>query len=138
MLACIKHGTTLTINDVRLTNLTAAWIRAEYEGKSLTVKFVEMQRRMFGRKYAADGLEIVRDGFVIPFGLLAEGVTAFIPRKVRKDKGVVKPRNLRKVLGLDQIRADLPPDPKPEEVPAEPAPVEPEPAPVEPKPETVA
>jgi hypothetical protein len=139
MLACIKHGTMLTFDELRFASErfapeAAQWVTDRYAGKSRTVKFVELNHRPLRyRHFAADGLEMP-DGYIIAFGFLANGVTAFIPRKVRKDKGVAKPRNLMKALGLDQIRADLPPDPKPEEAPAEPKPVEPAPVPTEPEP----
>jgi|SRR5580765_965166 len=139
-LACIKHGTTLVIDEVRFLG-AAGWLVDKHAGKSLTATFIEGTRRGYGRHYAADCIQL-EDGFAFPFHLLAEGVTARIPRKVRKDKGVRKVRSLDKVFGLDHVAAILPPDPKPEgeDAPSTPAePVNPvkEPAP-EREPEKVA
>lgn len=113
-LACIKHGTTLVIENVRLVG-AARWIVAKYEGKSMTATFIDATRSSYRRRgYAADCIQL-SDDFMMPFHLLADGVTASIPRKVRKDKGVRKPRNLNKVFGLNHVAAILPPDPKPED-----------------------
>ena len=128
MLACIKHGTTLVIDNMRFAPGTAAWLIHQYAGQSLTVTFIDGNRRS-SRGYAADCIKLP-DGVVIPFGRLADGVTASILRKVRKDKGVAKPRNLTKLMGLDQIRAETDPNPKPEDAPAE-QPTEPTPTPVQ-------
>src|SRR5215831_20997242 len=57
-------------------------------------------------QYTADALWL-EDGLVIHMGWMVEGVTMRIPRKVRKDKGLKRPRNLDKVLGLDQIKAEV-------------------------------
>ena len=122
-LACIKHGTTLVLNNVRFLG-AAGWIVDKFAGKSLTVTFLEGNRRSWGRHYAADCIQL-DDDFTVPFHLLAEGVTARIPRKVRKDKGVRKPRSLDKVFGLDHVAAILPPDPKPEGEDAPSTPAEP-------------
>ena len=139
-LACIKHGTTLVIDELRFLGAATRLVE-KYAGKSLTATFIDGQRRGYGRHYAADCIQLGSD-FVFPFHLLAEGVTARIPRKVRKDKGMRKPRSLDKVFGLDHVAAILPPDPKPEgeDAPSTPAePVNPvkEPAP-EREPEKVA
>ena len=134
MLACIKHGTTLVIDEVRFHGTAAPWLVEKYGGQSLTVTFIDGSRSSWrrGRGYAADCI-MLSDGMVIRFCLLAKGVTATIPRKVRKDKGVRKPRSLDKVFGLDHVAAILPPDPKPEDedVPSEPTEPAKEPAPVE-------
>jgi hypothetical protein len=129
MLACIKHGTTLVIDNMRFSPATPEWITRKYEGLSLTLMFIEGNRRSYGRHDAADCIKLP-DGMVLHFDQLAYGVTARIPRKVRKDKGVAKPRNLIKLMGLDQIRAETDPNPKPEDAPAE-QPTEPTPAPVQ-------
>jgi hypothetical protein len=139
MLACIRHDTTLVIDNMQFAPGTSAWIVAKYTGERMSVTFIDGSRSAWRhRGYAADSI-LLPDGIVIHFDRLAEGVTASIPRKARKDKGVARPRNLNKVLGLDQIVADLPPDPKPEDAPSEgPVPVEEPVKESEPKPEPAA
>lgn len=138
-LACIKHGSELMIDDMQFGHGTARWVIDTYAGKSMTVTFVDGTRSGGYRRrrgYAADCIQLpnltdMEGEFVrLPFHLLAWGTTCVRKRKVRKDAGITRPRNLNKVLGLDQIRADLPPDPKPEGAET-PAPAEPAPEPVQ-------
>lgn len=140
MLACIKHGTTLRIDNMQFDPGCKS-LNEKYGGQAMTVTFIDANHKEWRRRnYAADCIQMP-DGYIVSFVYVADGVTVVIPRKVRKDKGVAKPRNLNKVLGLDQIVADLPPDPKPgEDAPSTPVePVNPvkEPA-KEPAPETTA
>ena len=109
MLACIKHGTKMVIDNLQFAPGTAAWIVAKYTGETMTVTFIDGSRSLsyHGRFNAADCI-VMPDSKAILFHLLADGVTAHIPRKVRKDAGTKRPRNLDKTLGLDQIRADVP------------------------------
>jgi hypothetical protein len=133
-LACIKHGTTMVFDCIQFDCTTAPWLIEKYAGQTVTVTLIEGGCRL-GRHYAADCIKF-EDGFVLHLNQLKDGTVARIPRKVRKDKGIAKPRNLSKILGLDQIRAEIDPNPKPEdEQPVEQKPVEQEPAP-EPAPET--
>ena len=109
LLACIKHGTTIAFDNIEFAPGTAPSITSRFEGKAVTGVLVEYHRRAWGRHYAADYLYL-EDGTQVALHSLKEGLQASIPRKVRKDKGVRKPRNLDKVLGLDQIKADVPVD----------------------------
>jgi hypothetical protein len=135
-IACIKRDTTVVIADVKFQG-ASQWMIDKYAGKPMTAVF-----GVGGSgRYAADCIK-TEDGVVFPFHLLADGVTAMIPRKVRKDAGTRKPRDLNKVLGLDQIRAEGgDPNPKPDDnAPSSEPPAEPTPVPVEApaEPETVA
>ena len=110
LLACIKHNTTIHFERMEFAPHTAAlWVIEKYAGKSVTAVLVEGNRRAWGRHHAADCIKF-EDGHMIHLAQLKPGIVARIPRKVRKDKGVAKPRNLDKVLGLDQIKADIPVD----------------------------
>lgn len=116
-LACIKHGTVIAISNLQFVAVLEhleKWV-----GQSVMATMIEGGRRQWGRHHAADCIKL-DDETVLPLHYFAEGMTCSIPRKVRKDKGVAKPRNLIKLMGLDQIRADLPPDPKPDDEPTEP------------------
>ena len=104
--ACLKPGTTLVIdNAIFNRNLNFTGMK-EMAGKSIKVVLL---RTMQG--YSADQFELP-NGIRASLEWLAEGTVFRIPRKVRKDKGVRKPRSLDKVLGLDQIKADIPVDRK--------------------------
>jgi hypothetical protein len=131
VLACIKHKTIMRFERIGFAPGTAPWIIEKYEGRTVTVTLIEGNRREWGRHYAADCIKF-EDGFAVHLSQLRQGIVAVIPRKVRKDKGIAKPRNLSKILGLDQIRAEIDPNPKPED---EPTPVEQQPVEQEPKPE---
>jgi hypothetical protein len=127
MLACIRHGTTLVIDRVRFVPGTSDWIVEAYQGAPLEVMFVDgsSYHGISDGGYAADSI-VLPCGKRVPFYLLAEGVTAKIPRKVRKDRGISRPRSLTRLFDLN----NLPPEPKPEdEVPVVPANND-EPAPV--------
>jgi hypothetical protein len=109
-MACIKHGTELVIDKVRFFETTLKYfpdMKQFHNKTNLTVTFVSMTRSRYGRHYAADGIQL-SPTHTISLVYLKDGVTARIPRKVRKDAGTKKPRNLTKVLGLDQIKADIP------------------------------
>jgi len=106
LLACIKHETTLHFESIAFERGTAAWVIDKYEGKPATIVFVEGNRREWGRHHAADCVRF-EDGFLLHFGQLKPGITACIPRKVRSDKGTRKPRNLSKLMGLDQLKAEI-------------------------------
>ena len=79
----------------------------KWQGKSVTVRLTRWTDN-FGRT-ASDAFTLP-NGVTVPFGWLVKGVRMERVRKVRKDAGIKRPRNLDKVLGLDQIRADLPKD----------------------------
>jgi hypothetical protein len=76
----------------------------KWQGKSATVKLVQWQSYT---RAASDALELP-GGIVVHLEWIAEGTRFMRTRKVRKDKGVRKPRNLARLLGLDQIKADIP------------------------------
>jgi hypothetical protein len=57
--------------------------------------------------FAADALKLP-DGSLVHLSWVQLGVRMTKRRKIRKDAGIKKPRNLDKVLGLDQIKADIP------------------------------
>lgn len=99
--ACIKPHTEIELT-IRLVN-TAPIALAKWDGKTVRAKMIQS----YGRRYSADCL-ILEGDEAIGLGWLAKGVTMRIPRKVRKDAGTKRPRNLDKVLGLDQIKADIP------------------------------
>lgn len=84
---------------------------AAWQGKTVKAKFVSWFSGHAGQGLSADGLEMP-DGAVVHLAWLKIGTTLVIPRKQRKDVGVPRPhrrkRNLEQVLGLDQIRADVP------------------------------
>ena len=104
-IACIRQGTTMLIESLEFDQrVLGAQLRhfKDMIGKPATVTLM----RSYGR-YSADRFELP-NGVVATLEWLAKGTTFRIPRKVRKDKGVRKPRNLAKTLGLDQIRADVP------------------------------
>jgi hypothetical protein len=104
--ACLKPGTTLVIDNAIFRRGISFTGMEEMTDSPIKVVLL---RTMKG--YSADQ-------FALPNGIraslewLAEGTVFRIPRKVRKDKGVRKPRSLDKVLGLDQIKADIPVDRK--------------------------
>lgn len=103
---CIRPGTTLVIDNAifhRGINFTGM---KEMVGRSTKVVLV-----CSIQGYSADRFELP-NGIHAVLEWLAEGTVFRIPRKVRKDKGVRKPRSLDKVLGLDQIKADIPVDRK--------------------------
>jgi hypothetical protein len=107
-LACIKHGTTVQIDRIRFVRGVSQRIVQEWEGKSVTATLISVA---YGRRYAADCLALKPD-VLVALSLLKFGLVMRIPRKVRSDKGSKRPRprNLVKVLGLDQIKADVPLD----------------------------
>jgi hypothetical protein len=120
-LACIKHGTQIHIENIKMDRGVAQWLKTKWDGQSMTVTMIDASRKDYGRRYAADCVTLP-DGFVLRIDNIAEGVHAAIPRKVRKDKGVAKPRNLFKLMGLDQLRAEpmariqiIDPNPKPDD-----------------------
>jgi hypothetical protein len=119
-LACIKHGTTIAIAKMEFEPGVNRYYAEQYEGKPVMGVLVEHNRRAWGRHYAADMLQLA-DDVLVPLHMIKEGVTATIPRKVRKDKGITKPRNLSKLMGLDQLRAEIDPNPKPEDEATTPA-----------------
>jgi len=123
MVACIKPGTIVEIARIGIDTSrmgSAPTVNQpgrngwEYVPKSKITKwngkagvrgtFVTWHQHT---EYAADAIKL-EDGTTIHMGWLREGTTMRIPRKVRSDKGTKKPRNLDRVLGLDQIKADIP------------------------------
>lgn len=128
--ACIKPGTEVYVTiKLELANLflqnekvaqpvrgnEQRWIDGDkllaWNGKTVRAKFVEWHEgHSTNYHYTADGLEMA-DGVVIHMGWLAKGASMTIPRKKRKDAGTKKPRNLERVLKLDdqslgQVQAD--------------------------------
>jgi len=102
---CVKHGTTLVIDNVDFVSaLGQGTLRLlkDVTGTSITVMLL---RSMKG--FSADRFELP-NGQIATLEWIAPGTTFRIPRKVRKDAGIKRPRNLEKALGLDQIRADVP------------------------------
>lgn len=100
---CLKPGTTMVIDNA---SFKAALDRnrqlKEMVGQSITVRLLTS-----AAGFSADWFHLP-NGTVAGLEWLAMGTTFRIPRKVRKDKGIAKPRNLARVLGLDQIKADIP------------------------------
>lgn len=113
-LTCIKHGTTVHIENLQFILGVTCHTVKEWAGKTVTVKMFQGSHTR--RQYAADSL-ILRDegaehpSLLLPLQYLRMGLTAYIPKKVRSDKGVPRPhrrkRNLVKVLGLDQPNTDV-------------------------------
>lgn len=106
---CVKPGTTMLIDAVDFHPMYRPQLR-KLIGKPLTVRLGSAMRGV-----TADRFELTMENgqtAVASFEWLTRGLTMRIPRKVRKDKGVRKQRNLSKVLGLDQIRAEVPVDKK--------------------------
>jgi hypothetical protein len=104
LLACVKHGTTVQIDKLEFHPDVARHIVQEWKGKSVTATLVQGDRRVYGRRYAADMLALT-ENLVVPLQVLKQGLVARIPRKVRSDKGSKRPRprNLVKLFDLDQI-----------------------------------
>jgi hypothetical protein len=103
---CIKPGSTLVIDNVDFRRGIGFSGMKQMIGKSIKVVLVKSMRG-----YSADKFELP-NGMMATLEWLAEGTVFRIPRKARKDKGVRKLRSLDKVLGLDQIKADIPVDSK--------------------------
>jgi hypothetical protein len=106
--ACVKPGTMINVAELRFSEdfrQDGAYHRPirHWEGKAFTAKLTEW----LYTGSAGDCLELP-DGMRCHLTWLDSGMKLRIARKVRKDKGIKKPRNLDKVLGLDQIRADVP------------------------------
>ena len=107
---CVKPGTTMLIEKIDFTPVFAKETALrKMVGQSITVKLGSCARGATADRFE---LMIGQQSAVVSFDWLAAGVTMRIPRKVRKDKGVRKQRNLSKVLGLDQIKAEVPVDKK--------------------------
>lgn len=108
-LACIKHGSSVEIAVLVLQKCSVP--NSDYlkwNGKTqVRGTFVRYESGYYTRHYSADAI-LLEDGYRIHMDWMHKGVQMRIPRKVRKDKGIAKPRNLMKALGLDQIRADIP------------------------------
>jgi hypothetical protein len=101
-ITCIKPGTQLKINYLHFSGGLAQGSELHnHVGTPVTITLM----RSAGRHYTADVFEL--EGYRIHIEYLARGITAHIPRKVRSDKGKTKPRNLDKVLALDQVRAEV-------------------------------
>jgi hypothetical protein len=76
-----------------------------WEGKTFKVTLVHWMSVY--NEYAADALKLP-DGSLVHLSWVQLGVQMTKRRKIRKDAGIKKLRNLDKVLGLDQIKADIP------------------------------
>lgn len=118
-LACIKKDSPVEIAELRL-NLDPLFVKgkpvqqprsrsvdyqqvAEWNGKkNVRGTFVQWNND----RYAADAIRL-EDGTYIHMAWMDKGVRMKIVRKVRSDKGTKKPRNLSKLLGLDQIKVDV-------------------------------
>jgi len=120
MLACIKPGTQVLIKHLQFGHGNQLLVNQPdgHGWRSMPVETVdawngkEDVRGTFirwgdRRGYSADCIRL-EDGVIIHMGWMHKGTKMSLPRKVRKDKGLKRPRNLDKVLGLDQIRADAP------------------------------
>lgn len=119
-LRCIAHGSELEVTNFQLIQghalsssvvsqpsgghvsrkLLTAW-----QGKTFKVKLVHWMD--VHKDYAADALQLP-NGVLVHLSWVKPGVQMTKRRKIRKDAGTKKPRNLTKVLGLDQIKADIP------------------------------
>jgi hypothetical protein len=99
---CIKPGTTMVIESAIYLPQLKDSVK-DLRGK--TIKVVLLRPTMRG--YSADQFELP-NGTVASLEWLVPGSVFRIPRKVRKDAGTKRPRNLDKVLNLDSIRADIP------------------------------
>jgi hypothetical protein len=100
---CIKSGTTLVIDRLAFV----AQLRSEYAAGMTAGQPATITLKRSTRGYSADRFEL-SNGATATLDWLKRGSTLRIPRKVRKDAGTTRPRNLDKVLGLDQIKADIP------------------------------
>jgi hypothetical protein len=109
MITCIKPGTTMVVDNMQFNpaiGKPTLRLLNQYAGTSRAITL----QRAHGPHYSADLFTLpiqANEDLVVSLEWIAIGTTFHIPRKVRKDKGVRK-RNLGKVLGLDQIRADIP------------------------------
>jgi hypothetical protein len=125
-LRCVSHGSELEIENFQLDRRNhALWssirinkavgqpsgapvsynrLRA-WQGKTFKVTLVHWQDGY--EDFAADALKLP-NGILVHLGWVAPGTQMTKRRKIRKDAGIRKPRNLEKVLGLDQIKADIP------------------------------
>jgi hypothetical protein len=99
---CIKPGTTMEIANVSFVRGIYFSGREQMTGSTIKVVLL---RSMNG--YSADKFELP-DGTLATLEWLVPGSVFRIPRKVRKDAGTKRPRNLDKVLNLDSIKADIP------------------------------
>jgi hypothetical protein len=121
-LRCIRRGSVLQVErldfDLEMLGRGSMVVQPDqtasrkqltaWQGKRATVKLRHWAHGYAG--FAADAFELP-DGLVVSLGWLAEGTQFKRTRKVRKDKGVAKPRNLERVLKLDkrslaQVEAD--------------------------------
>jgi hypothetical protein len=98
-ITCIKPGTQLKIDNLEFHKSINTYALKDFTGDVVTITLM----KGFGRRFTADRFEMA--GRILSIDWLAQGVTARIPRKTRSDKGTKKPRNLEKLLGMDQIRA---------------------------------
>src|SRR5215470_7195714 len=123
MLACIKPGTPVLIKHLRFHHGNQLMVNQpddhgwravpretidKWNDKSdVRGTFVRWERRY--NRYAADCI-LLEDGTYVHMGWMKPGTEMSLLRKVRKDKGLKRKRDLDKVLGLDQIKADVPVD----------------------------
>jgi hypothetical protein len=121
---CVRHGSELEVQNLQFdmnmigngpviqsdsSHVSRKQLMA-WQGQTVKVTLVHWTTGY--NSYAADAFRLP-DGTIVALYWVQAGVQMTRRRKVRKDKGVAKPRNLTKVLGLSdvqlgQVKADLP------------------------------
>jgi len=123
MLACIKPGTQVLIKHLQFNHGNQLMVNQPdgYGWRAVSRETIDKWNdkldvrgtfeRWTGHKYSADCI-LLEDGTYIHMGWMKAGTEMSLPRKIRKDAGVARPhrrkRNLDKMLGLDQIKAEIP------------------------------
>lgn len=119
-LRCVRHGTELQVEkfDVDMSYFGNKIIGqpnrpavrrnriTKWQGKPVTIKLVRWIEPS-NTQLGADAVELP-DGAIVHINWLTPGMRMTRARKPRKDRGLRKPRNLDRLLGLDQIKADIP------------------------------